>query len=155
MLVHDCPKVNPPPMSRCATVVLRSLPAGSAAGRLAAMKRYKTHPMWAWGHAFRMLGESAGLTQAEVADRAGVDRGQWNRFLAGTKGLGWDRIEAAMGVLGVSLKELAELAAQIEREAAVNAPESALASWLRLYHQTTPEQRNAILGLIGLNPKSK
>lgn len=100
-----------------------------------------------------MLGESAGLTQADVADRAGIDRGQWNRFLAGTKGLGWDRIEAAMGVLGVSLKELAELAAQIEREAALNAPESSLAQWLRLYHQTTDEQRQAVLRLLGQLPK--
>lgn len=117
------------------------------------MKKRKTHPMWAWGHAFCMLGESAGLTQADVVDRAGIDRGQWNLFLQGTKGLGWDKIKAAMGVLGVSLKELAELAAQIEREAAVNAPESSLAEWLRLYHQTSEDQRKAVLRLLGQAPK--
>lgn len=58
------------------------------------------------GQRMRELRQRAGLTQAQLADAAGLSRGFYLRVEAGRRTLSLDNVFAIAAALGVSIREL-------------------------------------------------
>lgn len=73
-------------------------------------------PQAALGQAIRQIREREGLTQEEVASRAGYHLTWVNRLEAGTQNTGWITVKRIADALGVTMVEMASVVERIELE---------------------------------------
>ena len=73
-------------------------------------------PQAALGSAIRQLREREGLSQEELADRAGLTREWMSKVESGTKSPGWRTLQGIAEGLGVRMIDITALVEALERE---------------------------------------
>ena len=73
-------------------------------------------PQAALGGAIRQLREKAGLSQEELADRAGLSRGWVSEIESGRKSPMWRTVEQLAGGLGVRMIDITALVEALDRQ---------------------------------------
>jgi transcriptional regulator with XRE-family HTH domain len=92
------------------------------------------------GIAIRTLRDRAGMTQLQLAERAGMDQGNLSRLERGKGDLPTERLVAiahALGLKASAILEYAEIGDDAGR-----------ARWLALYDALTPAQRETMMELL-------
>lgn len=103
------------------------------------------------GDRLREAREALGLTQADLADRAGVTRVQWGRYERGIGVPGGEVLARAAGA-GVDVRYVITGSRDYDPPPALSAEEHVL---LRHWREASPATRKAALGaLIGASPAS-